>query len=50
MNEFRFRNKSLRVDLYSVQNQFTSGRLGLGSELGINKLRLRTKSLGADLI
>ena len=43
MNEYRFRTNLLGVDLYSVQDQFTLGRLSLGSELGMNEYRFRTK-------
>ena len=61
MNKLSFRTKSLWVDLYYVQDQFTwggltlgsgcikLGRLGLGSWLGMNEFRFNTKSLGVDL-
>ena len=49
MNEYRFKTKSLGVDLHKVQGQFTWGRLTLGSELGMNEYRFRTKSPGVHL-
>ena len=49
MNECRFMTKSLRVDLYYVQDQLTWGRFSLGSGLEMNKLRFRTKSPGVVL-
>ena len=49
MGEFRFKTKSLGVDLYKVQDLYTWGRLGLGSKLGKKEFRFRTKSLGIDL-
>ena len=39
----------LGVDLYKAQDQFTWGRLSLGSLLAFNKFRFRAKSLGLDL-
>ena len=37
MIEYRFRAKSLGVDLYKIQDQFTWGRLSYGSYLGMNE-------------
>ena len=49
MNKERFRTKSLGVDLCLVQYQFNWGSLILGSEVGMNEYKLRTKSPGVDL-
>ena len=46
---FRFKTKSLGVDLYKVQDQFTWGTLSIGSELGKDDLTLGTKSLRVEL-
>ena len=49
INQFRFRTKSLGVDLYWVQDQFTLGRLSSCSELEKDEMRFQTKSLGVEL-
>ena len=50
MNEYRFRTKSLGVNLHYVQDKYTWCRLSLGSNLCMNDYRFRTQSLGIDLL